>query len=115
MSMTPVSGSTAPALGQGVGELIWAGPVVRARVSATATQRLVAGAIVPMVAVTVWLALASDHLARPVAAALYWGWLVAASMAIGLYWWIRRPASRFGRLLVAFGILSWVVSWQASD
>jgi signal transduction histidine kinase len=84
-------------------------------VSATTAQLLVAGAIVPMVAVTVWLALTSEHLARPLAAALYWGWLTAASIAIGLYWWMRRPASRFGPLLVAFGLLSWVVSWQASD
>ena len=69
----------------------------------------------PMVAVTLWLALTSDHLERPVAAAVYWGYLIAASMAIGAYWWTRRPASRFGPLLVAFGILVWVVSWQAAD
>ena len=62
-----------------------------------------------------WLALTSDHLERPRAAALYWGYLIAASMAIGAYWWTRRPASRFGPLLVAFGILVWVVSWQAAD
>ena len=49
------------------------------------------------------------------AGALYWSYLMAASMAIGLYWWRRRPASRFGPLLVAFGVLCWVVSWQAAD
>ena len=54
-----------------------------------------------MVAVTVGLAATSEHLARPVAAALYLTWMTAASMAIGLYWWIRRPASSF--LLVALG------------
>jgi signal transduction histidine kinase len=111
--MRLVSGATA--LGQGVGDLIGVGPLVRPRVSATTAQRLVAGAIVPMVAVTVWLALTSEHLARPLAAALYWSWLTAAPMAIGLYWWMSRPASRFGPLLVAFGIVAWVVSWQASD
>jgi len=74
-----------------------------------------AAAIVPMVAVTVGLALSSDHLARPVGAALYWSWLVAASMATGLYWWMHRPASRFGPLLVVLGVLAWVVSWQGSD
>jgi hypothetical protein len=36
-------------------------------------------------------------------------------MAIGLYWWRRRPASRFGPLLVVFGILAWIVSWQGSN
>jgi signal transduction histidine kinase len=95
----------------------WVGarPRLGARLSARTAQRAIAVAIVPMLAVTVWLALASDHLERPVASALYWGYLTAAPMMIGLYWWVRRPASRFGRLLVAFGVLAWVVSWQSSD
>jgi hypothetical protein len=59
----------------------------RIRVSARAAQRLVAVAILPMIAVTVWLALSGDHLERPVASALYWSYLTAASMMIGLYWW----------------------------
>jgi signal transduction histidine kinase len=113
MSFLP--GSTARAPGGGVGDLIGVGPLIRSRVSTTTSHLVVAGAIVPMVAVTVWMALTSSHLARPVGAAVYWGWLIAGSMAIGLYWWIRRPASRFGPLLVAFGILAWIVSWQASD
>jgi len=83
--------------------------------SRTTAQRITALAIVPMVALTVTLALTSDHLQRPVAAALYWGYLVAAPMLIGLYWWARRPASRFGRLLIGFGALVWVVTWQGSD
>ena len=36
-------------------------------------------------------------------------------MAIGVYWWRRRPAGRFGPLLVGFGILTWLVSWQAAE
>jgi len=110
--MRPLAGSTAQAA---VGDVIGVGPLVRARVSATTAHLLVAGAILPMVAVTVWLALTSEHLARPVAAASYWAFLTAASMGIGLYWWMRRPASRFGPLLIAFGILAWVVSWQAAN
>jgi signal transduction histidine kinase len=95
----------------------WAGavPRLRAHVSASGAQQLVAVAIVPMVAVTVWLALASDHLQRPVVSAFYWGYLTAAPMAIGLYWWVRRPASRFGPLLIGFGLLTWIVSWESSD
>jgi signal transduction histidine kinase len=85
------------------------------RVSARTVQRAVAVAIVPMVAVTMGLALTSDRLQKPLAAALYWGYLVAASMAIGLYWWIRRPASRFGPLLALFGTGVWVVSWQGAN
>jgi hypothetical protein len=50
-----------------------------------------------------------------VASALYFGYLTAAPMVIGLYWWVCRPASRFGPLLVAFGVLAWVVSWEFSD
>src|SRR4051794_29289426 len=69
-------------------------------------------AIVPMVAVTMALGATSDHLQRPLAAAVYWSYLIAASMGAGLYWWWRRPVSRFGPLLVAFGGLVWLVSWQ---
>lgn len=83
--------------------------------SATKAHRLVGVAIVPMVAVTLWLALTSDHLQRPLAAGLYWSYLTAVSMAIGLYWWRRRPASRFGPLLIAFGVLTWVTSWQGAN
>jgi signal transduction histidine kinase len=68
-----------------------------------------------MVATTLALALTNDHFVRPVAAGVYWSYLIAASMGIGVYWWTRRPASRFGPLLVAFGVLVWLVSWQSSD
>jgi signal transduction histidine kinase len=78
-------------------------------------QTIVALAVVPMVGVTLWLALTSHYLERPAAAGVYWGYLVAAPMLIGLYWWIRRPASRFGPLLVAFGALAWLVSWQGAS
>ena len=78
-------------------------------------RRLALVAILPMVAVTMALALTSDHLQRPLAAALYWSYLTAASMAVGVYWWHRRPASRFGPLLVVFGVLTWIVSWQGAN
>ena len=87
----------------------------RSATSAATVRTLVAVAIVPMVGVTVWLALTSDHLQRPTASALYWSYLTAAPMAIGLFWWARRPASRFGPLLIVFGVLAWVVSWESSD
>ena len=64
--------------------------------STRTVQHLVAIAIAPMVAVTMAFALTGDHLERPIAAGLYWGYLTAASMLIGLYWWQRRPAQRFG-------------------
>src|SRR5690242_7941751 len=68
-----------------------------------------------MVVTTLWLGSRSEHLQRPMAAALYWSYLTAASIAVGLYWWHRRPASRFGPLLVLFGAGVWVVSWQAAN
>jgi signal transduction histidine kinase len=90
------------------------GDLVRSRAAAIA-RRAVALAIAPMVAVTVVLALTSEHLERPAAAGLYWSYLTAVTLAVGLVWWRRRPASRFGPLLVVFGTLVWMMSWQGSD
>ena len=47
---------------------------------------------------------------RPVAAGLYWSYLTAATMGVGLLWWRRRPASRFGPLLVAT-VLTVLLLW----
>jgi signal transduction histidine kinase len=68
-----------------------------------------------MVAVTLALGLTGNDLAHPVTAAVYWSYLIAASMLVGLYWRRQRPASRFGPLLVAFGVLFWIVSWQGAE
>jgi signal transduction histidine kinase len=108
-------GSFTRPLAPSLGDRVEAEQVVGARLSATTAQKLAAAAIVPMVAVTLWFALNGEHLTRPVAAGLYWSYLIAASMLIGLYWWRRRPASGFGPLLVVLGVLTWVVSWQGSN
>ena len=113
--MRVFSGVAVPALGTSPTSEAGAGPSWRSRVAASTMQKLVAVAIVPMVAVTIWLALTSEHLDKPAAAGVYWGYLIAASTTIGLYWWIRRPGSRFGPLLVVFGLLTWMVSWQGAD
>ena len=68
-----MSGSAATAFVRGDADLIAIGPLVRRRASASTRQRWSGAAILPMVAVTVGLALTSEHLERPVAAALYWG------------------------------------------
>lgn len=68
-----------------------------------------------MIVCSVWLALTSDHLRWPAATAAHRSYLVAAPVLIGLLWWRRRPASRFGPLLVIFGLVAWPISWQASD
>jgi hypothetical protein len=49
----------------------------------------VAGAVVSILAlacVSVVLAATSDHVEHPTATALYYGYLVAASLLVGLYW-----------------------------
>lgn len=84
-------------------------------VSATRIQVIVALAIVPVGVSAVWLAVASEHVERPAATALYRCYLAVVPMLIGLYWWRRRPVSRFGPLLIGFGLVMWVVSWQSSD
>jgi signal transduction histidine kinase len=84
------------------------------RVRTTTAQIAVAVSVVPMVGLTIWLALTSNHLQWPVASALYWSYLTAMTIAVGLYWWRRRPASRFGPLLVGFGVLIWIVSWETA-
>ncbi len=85
------------------------------RVTAHMLQVAVATAIIPVAASAIWRAATSDHLERPTATALYRTYLAVAPMLVGLYWWRRRPASRFGPLLILFGITAWAVSWQSSD
>ena len=68
-----------------------------------------------MTASAFWLGVTSDHLRHPVATAFYSAYLVAAFMLVGLYWALRRPATRFGRLLMTFGALAWVHSWESSE
>jgi len=72
-------------------------------------------AILAVAGVSVVLAATSNHVEHPTATALYYGWLVAASLLVSLYWFLRRPGSAFGPLLALFGVTVWVVSWQSSD
>jgi signal transduction histidine kinase len=70
--------------------------------------------VAPATASSAWLVLTSGHVEQAGAAAAYRTYLVAAPVAVGLLWWRRRPASRFGPLLVALGFVAWAVSWEAS-
>jgi signal transduction histidine kinase len=112
-AMSLASDPPPPPLASTLGDPL-ARPFLRAPATTT-LQKLAAAAIVPMVAVTLWLGFTSDHLEHPVAQALYRTYLSAAFVAVGVYWWRRRPASRFGPLLVIAGVLVWMVSWQASN
>jgi signal transduction histidine kinase len=84
-------------------------------VGGRAVRTIVAAAILPIAVSVVWLAAASDHVEHPAATAVYRTYLAVAPLLIGVYWWHRRPSSRFGPVLIAFGIASWVMSWQSSD
>jgi signal transduction histidine kinase len=67
--------------------------------------RWIAGAAVAAAALAVWVTLRADFLAHP-------GWLAAQKadmilgpVLVGLYWIGRRPASRFGPLLIGAGLI----------
>ncbi len=85
----------------------------------TAIVQRRAGAVVVssvvLATVSVTLAVTSDHVEHRAATALYYGYLVVAPMLVGAYWNVRRPGSRFGWLLVAFGLSAWLVSWQSAN
>jgi hypothetical protein len=74
----------------------------------------VALALPPVVAAAVKLALSSDHLAHPVATAAYRAYLIAVPALIGLAWWRRRPASRYGPLLVLLGLAGLPLALESS-
>ena len=57
----------------------------------------------------------SDSLHYPGWSALHEVNLILAPVAVGLYWWRRRPASRLGMLLVALGFLAVPVMLQGAS
>ena len=61
-------------------------------------------AILALAGVSVVSAATSHHVEHPTATAFYHGYVVAASLLVGLYWYLRRPGSAFGALLALFGI-----------
>ncbi len=87
----------------------------RAGVAALTPWWSAALALPLVVAVAIRLALRSDHLAHPGLAAAYRGYLIAVPALIGLAWWRRRPASRFGPLLVLFGLAAVPLALESAD
>jgi signal transduction histidine kinase len=63
-------------------------------------------------AVSVRLALTSDHLADPGLRAALLEWVVLPYILAGLVAWWRRPDSRFGPLMVAAGFVNFLASLQ---
>src|SRR5215212_4012827 len=78
-------------------------------------QAAVASVAVLAATAAVWVTLEADFLAYP-------GWLAAQKadfilgpVFIGLYWLHRRPRSRFGPMLIAFGFVGAVYVLQSSS
>lgn len=78
-------------------------------------QVIVGGAAVAAAVAAVWVTLEADFLAHP-------GWLAAQKadfilgpVFIGLYWLRRRPQSRFGPILIAFGFVGGVYVLHSSS
>jgi hypothetical protein len=75
----------------------------------------VAGVALIAAVVAVWVTLEADFLANP-------GWLAAQKADfilgptfVGLYWLRQRPESRFGPLLIGFGLVGAVYTVQSSS
>jgi signal transduction histidine kinase len=78
-------------------------------------QVVIAAVAVVAAVVAVWITLEAEFLAYP-------GWLavqkadfILGPIFIGLYWLRRRPLSRFGPLLIAFGFVGGVYVLQSSS
>src|SRR4051794_21461685 len=63
-----------------------------------------------MAGVSVALALSSDHVAEPGLQAALLDWITLPYILAGIVAWHRRPASRFGPLLVAAGFTMFLSS-----
>jgi signal transduction histidine kinase len=61
------------------------------------------------------MAAGSAHIEQPEAAGLIRAYLTSAPVLVGLMWSTRRPGSRFGPLLVLFGLSAWLLSLESSD
>jgi signal transduction histidine kinase len=106
-SATPPEARTLPPRAKSdAGFVAGASVRVRAFLAAPVPPWFVVACLVGVVVMTLVLTSRSEHLRWPEAAAVYKSWLIAGPVLVGLVWWRRRPASRFGPLLVVFGFLA---------
>ena len=76
---------------------------------ATAVSAVLAAVVVA------WVTLAADFLAHPEWLALQKADFILGPVFIGLYWLRRRPHSRFGPLLIAFGFVGVLYGLQSAS
>ena len=87
----------------------------RHRVPITAFEAVTGGAAILAAAIAVWLTLRADFLAHPGWLAVQKADIILGPVLTGLYWRRRRPASRFGPLLIVVGLLSSAYILQSSS
>jgi signal transduction histidine kinase len=66
-------------------------------------------------AIAVWATLRADFLAHPGWLALQKADFILGPVAVGLYWRRRRPESRLGAMLIAFGFVGALYTLQSSS
>ena len=71
--------------------------------------------LVPTVASAIWLTLTNPRAIDPQFDTAFAVYIIVAPVLIGLAWWRERPAIRVGPLLIALGLLGWLLTWQASS
>jgi signal transduction histidine kinase len=78
-------------------------------------QAGILGVAALLAALAVWVTARASFLAHPNWLAVQKADLVLGPVVVGLYWWRARPASRFGLLLVAYGLLNAIYIAQSSS
>jgi signal transduction histidine kinase len=69
----------------------------------------------PAVLSAVWWTVSSSHFPDPELRAAFLTYAIAAPALIGLLWWHRRPLSKVGPSLTAFGFCAWPLCLQGSE
>jgi len=69
----------------------------------------------PAVLSAVWWTVTSAHFEQPEFRAALLAYAIVAPALVGLLWWQRRPESRIGPLLTAFGFAAWPLCLQGSE
>jgi signal transduction histidine kinase len=88
---------------------------VATRVALRDRLQLALWILFPVAAVSAaWWTLQSDSTPMPELRAGFLVYSIAVPSAVGMLWWMRRPASGIGPLLVALGLSSWLLSWQSA-
>jgi signal transduction histidine kinase len=90
-------------------------PAAAPSVSASTARSVVLTAGLALAAVAAWIALTTGYHVHRGWLAFYWTDQVVSALLVGLYWWKRRPQSRFGPVLAGYGLLAALVALQGAS